>query len=208
MVNIEPLGWNLVQRVTLQASYGISDKAYFWESKIDPLREVVRFDLAELHDWGLAQRHLFEVLNYCMRPDIPHGTGDLAHLGDVNFVSREAQSDIPAAIWFTRGNVCVSVSSPGKKIIDVTAVAVFIDSVLQNPHQKLGRVWKSTPRTATLKAGEAHVLIGNLLEAAPHGEWLMVIAPDGELSRKDDALIYVSEGNGVKQIGIFSASSS
>jgi hypothetical protein len=203
-------GWRLLKVVTLQEGRDVTEKAYMWQSKSDPEHEVIRVDVTECHNWRQAQESLHEYLMHCMRPDIPRGTKKLAQLGDVNLVSREPQTDVAVTISFTRGNVCISVGSVGEKNVDVSDAAARLDHALSKPPAKSevekGRVRALTPKVATLEANKAHVLIRNLQKTAPRGRWLKIIVPDGELSRKGDALIYVSPQGGKKQVGTFAIS--
>jgi len=142
-----------------------------------------------------------------MRSNIPRGTKKLAQVGDVNFVGREPQTELAAAISFVRGNVCVIVSSIGEKTADVSKIAITLDRALgAHPSKREvanGRVRVQTPKVAIVKANEAYILIKNLQAVAPRGGWLKVIVPDGELSRKENELIYVSEHSGKKLIGTY-----
>ena len=142
-----------------------------------------------------------------MRPDIPRGAGALAKLGDINFVSRDPQADVPAAISFVRGNVCVLVNSVGESSVDVSEFASGLDHLLSKPPPKAKvekwQVRVRAPKSVAVKARKARVLIKNLKTASSRGEWLKIIAPDGELSMKDNALIYISPHDGKKRIGIF-----
>jgi hypothetical protein len=210
MLGSEQKGWELLKVVTMEAGPGVEDKVYLWVNKDDPKREMARVSIAELYHWRLALKRLHEHLSNCMRPSIPRGTGKLAKLGDVAFVARDPQLDLPAAIFFTRGNVCVSVSSVGERNVDVSGVTARLDRALSKPPTKAevekGRVKARPPKAATVKAGEAQVLIKNLKDAA-RGGWLKVIAPDGQLGREGDALIYESSQGGKKRIGIYASPS-
>jgi hypothetical protein len=207
MLGNELRGWEMLKSVVMETGRGVEEKVYLWQGKDDPGREMVRVAVAELPSWHLAQNRLRDVLNNSMRPDVPRATGRLAKLGDVTFVARDPQSDIPAAVSFTRGNVCVSVNSVGERNVDVSEIAARLDRALSEPPTKpeveKGRVRTRAPKTAAVKAGEPRVLIDNLREAASRGGWLKVIAPDGELSREGDALIYVSSQGGKKDIGTY-----
>ena len=211
MLGAEIKGWKLAKVVTMQESPEVTERVYLWQSKSEPESETVRISVTERHNWRLAQESLHQHLLECMRPDIPRGTKKLAQLGDVVFVGREPQTDIPGAISFTRGNVFVSVSSVGERTSDVSAIAAGLDGALSEPPAKRelekGKLQLLSPKAATVKANEAHVLIENLREAAPGGEWLKIIVPDGELSRKGDALIYVSPQGGEKHVSAFAISS-
>lgn len=202
-------GWTLLKVVTMQESQDVTEKVYIWQRAIDPGHQV-RISITERHTWQLAQQSLHEQLINSMRPDIPKGTKKLAELGDVVFVGREPQTDIAGAISFTRGNVCVSVSSVGEKNVDVSDIATHLDHTLSEPPTERdvekGKVRALTPRAVAIKANEAYTLIEDLQEAASRGEWLKIIVPDGELSRKGNALIYVSAQGGEKHVGTFAVS--
>jgi hypothetical protein len=207
MLGDELKGWELLKTVLMHESRAVEEKVYVWQSKGDPGRDLVRIAIAELADWRAAQKRLLEELKNCMRADIPTGTGKLASLGDVSFVGRDPLSDIPVAASFARGNVCASVRSVGDRSVDVSEIAARLDHALGEPPTRSeldkGRVRVRAPRTATIEARRAFTLIENLTEAAPRGGWLKIIAPDGELSKKGDALMYVSPEGGKKDIGTY-----
>jgi hypothetical protein len=200
-------GWEMLKSVVMESGRGVEETVYLWQRKDDPGREMVRVAVAEFPRWQLAQNRLHEVLNNSMRPEVPRATGRLAKLGDVTFAARDPQSDVPAAVSFTRGNACVSVNSVGERNVDVSEIVARLDRALGESPTKAevekGRARARAPKTASVKAGQSHVLIENLREAAPRGAWLKVIAPDGELSREGDALIYVSSQAGKKDIGTY-----
>jgi hypothetical protein len=207
MLGTEFRGWELIKTVTMHEDKDVTEKVYLWQNKSNPGREMVRVSITERHDWRLAQESLREYLNHCMRPDITRGTKNLASVGDVNFAGREPQTDIPAAVSFTRGNVTVTVSSAGEKTVDVSEMTAMLDRALSEAPTKAaqdkGLVEARAPKTVAVEPGKAQILIENLQKASKGGAWLKIIAPDGELSRKDDALIYVSPEGGKKPIGIY-----
>jgi hypothetical protein len=196
----ELAGWKLVKVVTLQEDRDATHKAYFWEGQAGAQREMIRVDITERHSWRLAQDSLRQQLLQSMRMDIPRGTRDVAQLGDVVFEGREPQTDVAAAISFTRGNVLVSVRSAGETTVDVSAVAARLDRALSE-----------LPAARTVASGRARALATASVAVAPHqagarGEWLKVIVPDGEISRKGDALLYEPAEGGQKRVSIFAIS--
>lgn len=203
----EVKGWKLLKTVTMRQRRDIVEKVYLWVSKADPKEEIVRVSITERDNWRLAQESLYERLTQCMRPDIPKGTKELAQIGDVNFVSREPRTDSAGAIIFTRGNLCVSVSTAGEKNVDVSEIAASLDWRLNEPPTKAeaGKSWvrARVPKSVTIRARKPAILIDNLPKAAPRDAWLQVIVPDGELRRKRDALIYVSPEPGKKRVSAF-----
>lgn len=189
-------GMEMAKTVTMQEDRDVTERVYLWQSKKEPRREVVSVTINESHSWRLAQTQLHLKLQQCMRPSIPRGTGKLAPVGDVNFVGRVPVSNVPASVFFARGNVCVSVNSVGETTIDVSKISLTLDSFLNEPPTK-AQLAKKLVRTRKLKVpsqkGKKSVtLIANLRKAAPHGEWLKVIAPGGELDREGDRLTYIS----------------
>lgn len=207
MLGTEIKNWKLLKVVTLQEDPDTTARTYIWQSARDPEDELVRVDITERHTWQRAQESLHNHLVHCMRSDIPRGTKSLAQLGDVVFASREPKTDSPGAISFARGNVCVTLSSVGAKHVDVSEVAALLDRILSEPPPaadvEKGRARAHVPKLTTLKARRSVTVIDKLPKAVPRGGWLKVIAPDGELSRKGDALLYVSPEGGKKSIATY-----
>ncbi len=197
-------GWKLLEVVTMQAGPDASEKVYLWQSNSDPDHALIRVDITERADWRLAQQSLHQSLLHSMRPDIPRGTKRLAQLGDINFVGREPQTDVVAGLSFTRGNVYVSVRSAGEKSVDVSGIAAYLDGALSEPpaprELEKEKAQAITPKVVAVKTDEAYVLIKSLQKATPSGGWLKIIVFDGELSRKGDALLYVSDQGGKKRV--------
>jgi hypothetical protein len=198
--------WQLRKAEPMQEDAGGTEYVYLWQGQRDHEREMVRVTVKEQTSWRLAQKRLREQLNNCMRPDIPRGTGEYASLGDISFVSRDPQTGVPGAIFFTRGNVFLSVDSVGEGNIDVSEFAITLDRALSEPPARSARqkrpAGKHTAKMLKLKMGESRV-VTKLQKPAPDGPWLKVIAPDGELSRRGDALSFTSLQAGEKAIDIY-----
>lgn len=210
MFGNEIKGWKLIKVVPMQEGSDVTTNAYLWQSRHEPEHELLRVDITECRDWRQAHQSLHDYLMHCMRPDIPRGSRQLAQLGDVVFVGRAAQADIPGAAFFARGNVFVSVSSSGEKDIDVSDPAIRVDHTLSEPPLRRdvekGKARAIKPKAVTTKADEAVVLIANLEKAAPRGEWLKIIVPDGEIASKDNTLTYVSAQGGTKAVEAYAIS--
>jgi hypothetical protein len=199
--------WHLIKVVVLSENREQVARAYIFQSLVDPKKEILRADITETFSWRSAQVDLYNHLTESMRRGIPNGTKELAQLGDVNFVSRAPESDIPVAVSFTRGNLFLSINSVGEKNVNVSFVAILLDQLLSEMPTKNKIVKEKIrllkPTQVVLKASIESVLIKSLKKAAPREAWLKIIVPDGELSRKGDALIYVSGKEGKKQVNIF-----
>jgi hypothetical protein len=136
---------------------------------------------------------------------IPRGTGTLAALGDIEFVARAAQSDIPAAIQFTRGNFAVAVNSVGSVSMDVSDISSIVDRMLMEPPIRIPSLRKYAkqiaPRSVRTRGTEEAALIKDVKFAGD--AWLKVIVPDGELRRRDGAIEYMTKRPGPKPVQIF-----
>lgn len=201
----ELLGWALVKSVVMQASGDIKEIVYMWEKKASKGAQVVRVSVAEMADWRNAQVQLKNDLQHSMRTDIPTGTGKSASTGDINFVAKAPQSKVVDRIFFSRGNVSITVSSVGTKVVDITAIANTLDSLLSEPPPsrdiEQGVVSELSPKTVKVEAQETTKVLENLPTASARGAWLKFIAKEGEFRREDDSLYFTAEKAGKKSIG-------
>jgi hypothetical protein len=207
MFGHELKGWALVKVVTLQETDELTEAVYIWQHNKEGARRVIRVALDELDSWRAAHARLRATLDHCMRPSIPRGTGTLAKIGDVNLVARDPQFDQPAAVVFSRGNVCVSVNSVGELNVDVSPFAASIDRDLseQPARGKVGphAIRTIAPKRLVAKRQGKHPLIRSLSKTVPRDSWLKVIAPDGEVRRERDRLVYVVPKPGARRIGAY-----
>lgn len=205
MIGNELRGWELVNSIVMQKESGITEKVYVWQKNGSEGEKLIRISIAELTDWINAQNQLRNELRHSMRPDIPRGTGKIAETGDVNFIGKEAKSKTIAQLLFTRGNLAVSLASVGKKTVDVSKFAKLLDTLFSQPPEtsevETGLVKEVGPKTVQAKEAETVSVIEKIDEPIAHGEWLKVIAPDGELKLQDNALVYESKKAGRKRIG-------
>lgn len=205
MIGNELRGWELVNSIVMQKESGITEKVYVWQKNGSEGEKLIRISIAELTDWINAQNQLRNELRHSMRPDIPRGTGKIAETGDVNFIGKEAKSKTIAQLLFTRGNLAVSLASVGKKTVDVSKFAKLLDTLFSQPPEtsevETGLVKEVGPKTVQAKEAETLSVIEKIDEPIAHGEWLKVIAPDGELKLQDNALVYESKKAGRKRIG-------
>lgn len=205
MIGNELRGWELLNSVVMQNESGITEKVYMWQKKGSEGQQLIRIGIAELNSWNNAQNQLRNELQHSMRADIPRGTGKLADTGDVNFVAKEAKSRTIARLIFTRGNLTVSLASVGEKPVDVSKFAKALDTLFTEPPDasevESGLVKELGPKTLQAKEKETVSIIEKIDEPVALGEWLKIIAPDGELKLEDKNLVYVSTKAGRKRIG-------
>lgn len=205
MMGDEIRDWEMINSATMESEPGVTERIYLWQKKGSKGQASVRISIVELPHWRSAQNLLLNQLRHSMRPNIPKGSGKFAQTGDIRFVGQEEQSGVVATIFFTRGNIFLSVSSVGEKVVDVSGMAKNLDRNFSGPPKeeevKKGLVEVLSPKPLSVKEKEKTILIEKLPEPVPRSGWLKIIAPDGELSREDDALFYVSSKAGKKQIG-------
>jgi hypothetical protein len=207
LVSADLRGWKLIKTVPMETSRGEGELASIWVRSDDPKRFIVRVSTAELSDWRAAHGRLLQDLRASMRSDIPPGTGELAALGDVNYVGRDPETDAPASISFTRGNIHITVRSVGDQTIAVGDIALRIDRMLHQRPAK-AQVRSRHIKAGSIKVGERQVrrpyaVIRSLPRAIGRDGWLQVIAPEGELRREGSALIYVAGEPGPKTLESF-----
>ena len=187
--------WELVKAIPFEAALGANEFVYMWQR--DDGRELLRVQIAELGDWQSAQQRLLEDLRMSMRPDIPRATSKLGRLGDVAYVARSPDTDVPAAVSFARGNVYASIRSVGDRETDVSDAALWLDETLG---QAPGRGAERGPRRVSerrreditaRRADTESVVIRNVAGVAKEA-WLQALAGAGELRRREDALVYVA----------------
>jgi hypothetical protein len=194
-------GWTLVKRVAVGKGEAV-EQVYLWRGQTKD-REA-RVSVVELRHWREAQRRLYEDLTNSMRPDIPTGTGKLSAIGDVNFLGNEPNTNVPAAIVFTRANVYVAVRSIGAQSVDVSGLAFSVDNALDEPSAAVKRKL-ARPRSSNVnvEASQAHAVVDQIQKELPPEGWLKIVAPDGELSRRDGTIVYTSPKPGKKVIFLY-----
>jgi hypothetical protein len=202
-------GWELVKTTTAQHADGPVEKVFIWQRKGSP-EESIHVSVVETAYWAHALQHLKSQLDHCMRPNLPRGTAKTADVGDIQFESQAPGSGNTAAVFFSRGNLQVSVRSAGERPVNVVKFAAAIDERLTQPvsvaRQKQEAAKKLKPGTLAVKKGQRAVVLQPLPERTRRSGWVRVIAPDGELRREDDALYYLPEQAGEKRIDILNFS--
>src|SRR5262245_44478834 len=170
--------WELVKAIPFEAALGESEFVYMWQRGGG--QELLRVQIAELTDWQSAQQRLLEDLRMSMRSDIPRATGKLGRLGDVAYVGRSPETDIPASISFARGNIYASIRSVGDRETDASDAALWLDEMLWQPP---GRGAERGPRRVTerrreditaRRADAESVVVKNVADAAKES-WLQAL---------------------------------
>lgn len=198
-------GWELLKSVIMQKSDDIKEIVYMWEKKGSKGEQLLRIGIVELTDWRSAQAQLHTELLHSMRTDIPRGAGKLAETGDVNYVAKEPKANVIDRIFFTRGNLAISVSSVGANPVDVAKFATILDTLLSEPPNtddiERGVASQLSPKSIKFEAQQFTKVVEKLAETEARGGWLKVIAKDGEFKREDDTLYLTTEKTGKRSIG-------
>lgn len=205
MKGTELAGWELVKTSLGENSADAAEKTYIWKHKKSKEEELVQVRVVESNYWRNALQHLHDQLVHCMRPNIPRGKAKTASIGDIQHVGQTPTNET-AAVFFTRGNLQISVRSVGKKPVDVVALAKKLDNRFLKPptktEEKAGIVSVLKPAQITVKKNERAVLIDRLPEPVSRSGWIKVITPDGELRRDGDVLYYQGEKAGPRNVEI------
>lgn len=190
-----PSGWALVKEVPMGRDSKRTETTWLWQSKEAPEQALVQVNVTEAGDWRAAQQHLLLLLDHCMRPSIPRGSGDLAIVGDVAFVASDPVHDLPASALLARGNVTAAIRSVGSLTVDVSEFVKLVDKLLSAaPDRALAK--SSESRTLALRAQEKGGVTELPVDLEAMDAWLKLIASDGELRRKGRAIVYVAGENG------------
>lgn len=206
-------GWELVNAVETSPGADLVQRDYIWRRKgSEGDSQLIRITLTETADWRRAQSELQGHLLHSMRPDIPTGKGKLAKVGDVRFAVGPVDTGPEAAerittVQFVRGNVAVVVASAGSAPVDVTAVARRLDQDFSTPPKpkdlEAERALDRSPEAMALSAGEETPAITALPPPVTRSGWVKVFAPDGELTRDGDRILYRPAEGGPKQLQEF-----
>jgi hypothetical protein len=201
----EMRGWELVNVTSAEPQSGAPERIYLFQRSKAARETLLRVDIVERENWRGAQERLQTTLLHCMHPELPRGKGDLSRTGDVCYVGEQTKAEPASSAFFTRGNLFVSVTSVGEAPVDVVPLAKKLDDLLSDiPKQAKGATAaKERSPHVQLKdviAGEAVAVVESLEAVKAEGEWLKVVAPDGELRRENDKLVYVPEQGGTKSV--------
>jgi hypothetical protein len=202
----ELTGWELIKVVVAQLDANHTEKIFLWQRKKSKDEELIQVAVVESGYWRHAQHQLLNQLQHCMRPNIPRGSGQTAIVGDVQYVAEAQGTKEIAAIYFTRGNLQITVRSSGKKPVDVAALAKKIDGFFTKaPTKDLQRkklVKAVQPNTIKAKKAKPMVLIDRLPEPVARSGWLRVTVPEGEIRRDGDVLLFEAGKDGAKSVEI------
>jgi hypothetical protein len=203
----EMRGWELVNLTDADLESGAREHIYVYRQSKAPQEVLLRVDIIELDNWRSAQQRLHTTLLHCMRPEIPRAKGRLSRTGDICYMGDQADAGLATSAFFTRGNLFVSVTSVGDVLADVVSLAKKLDSMLSEVPKDTGSSRASAGKLSPdvqlkdVKEGEPVAVIDSLADVAADGGWIKVIAPDGELRRDEDRLVYLPEKGGKKKVG-------
>ncbi len=198
-------GWELVKTLVGETSEEMAEKTYIFKRKKSKDEQLVQVRVVESNYWRTALNHLNEQLMQCMRPDIPRGKAKTAKIGDVQHVGQTPTKET-SAIFFTRGNLQISVSSAGMKPVDVTALARSLDNRLTKAPTKTevkkAEVTRKKPLKIKAKKQAMTVLVKTLDEPIPKSGWTKILAEEGEVRKEGGTLFFVGEKAGEQKAEI------
>ena len=122
-------------------------------------------------------------------------------------MSAAIQRPTPQRRSRTRGNVDVTVRSGGDQTIPVGDLALRLDRML-NERPSKAQLLSRRVKTLSIKLSERqargpYAVIRSLPREVGRDGWLQVIAPDGELRREGNAILYVGGEPGPKTVESF-----
>lgn len=207
MTGSEIRGWELVNSVAMDDQPDLTERVYLWEKKGSGGKQVIRIGITETGEWRRAHAELQNRLVYSMRPDMPHGKGKLASIGDVSFAVAPDDASGVATAYFARGNLSVTVASVGEEPTDVASVSKSLDRAFSEPPKRRDleeeRAIDRSPKPLKVEKHGRTRLMERLPAPVLRNGWLKVIVPDGEIVREGDELIYLSHKEGTKRIEEF-----
>ena len=197
-------GWELVNSVITEIEPSVSQKIYIWKKTKAKDEQLVHVSIVERSYWQHAQLQLKNELKHCMRPDLPKGKGKTASLGDVRYIGDLPDSNQVAAVFFSRGNLQITIRSVGQSTVDVVKFAKAMDGRFVKPptkaEEKSGFAKKIKPAKITAKKEVKTVVVDKLSKSVPRSGWLRAMSDDGELRRDDDTLNCIYQKGGKKEI--------
>lgn len=198
-------GWELVKTLFCETSEEMAEKTYIFKYNKSKDEVLVHMRVVESNYWRNALFHLNAQLMQCMRPDIPRGKAKTAKIGDVQHVGETPDRET-GEIFFTRGNLQISVSSVGMKPVDVTSIARSMDNRLTKPPTKSEEskalATRKKPFKIKAKKRAMTVLIDTLDEPVPRSGWTKVLVADGEIRKEGETLFLVDDQGGDRTVEI------
>lgn len=196
--------WELVNSVTTEIEPTVSQKIYIWKNTKTKDEQLLHVSIVERSYWQHAQLHLKNELKHCMRPDMPKGKGKTTSIGDIRYIGDLPDSNQVTAMFFSRGNLQITIRSVGKSSVDVVKFAKSMDGRFVKPptkaDEKSGFAKKIKPEKITAKKQVKTVVVDKLSEPLPRSGWLRVMSEDGELRRDGDTIKCIYEKGGKKKI--------
>ncbi len=205
MKGTEFAGWELIKTSLGEATPDTSEKIYIWQCKKSKKEELVQVRVVESNYWRNALQHLHDQLVNCMRPDIPRAKGKTAKIGDIQHAGQTPANET-AALFFTRGNLQISIRSVGMAPVDITTLAKALDNRLTKAPTKTdvkkAEAIRAKPLKIKAKKKAMTVLIAALDEPIPRSGWTKILAQEGEIRKEGETLFFVCDKAGEKTVEI------
>ncbi len=197
-------GWELVNSVITEIEPNVSQKIYIWKNTKAKDEQLIHISIVERSYWQHAQLQLKNELKHCMRPDMPKGKGKITTIGDIRYIGNPPDSKKVTAVFFSRGNLQITIRSVGQSKVDVVKFAKKMDNRFVKPptkaEEKSGFAKKIKPVKIAVKKQVKVVVIDKLSEPVPRSGWLRAMSEDGELRRDGDTLKCIYQKGGKKKV--------
>jgi hypothetical protein len=166
-----------------------------WNQTEEKDRRVL-IDVAECSSAEQAMESLVIRLEGNELAQLDKGPDDL---GTLSFMHPEG---LPPAVFFTRGNLCVSVVSIAKKPVDVIKLAHILNQRMHDQPKIARDIILLTPEQDHVKVGQAVSVSYRLPWKLAEQGYLKFVVLGGSISREKDSLIIIGSKPGTLQLEV------
>lgn len=189
-------GWEHSMRENLFEAPDRPLRRSVWNHPETPEARIL-LDIVECASTADAIESLLGRLEGNQLASLPEGP---VGLGIASFVHPEG---IPPAVFFVRGNLCISILSFARSAVAVLPWAQRIDSRLTSVPKAERKLLSLRPDRNQAKAGEAVPLFYELPWKPTEESYLKFVANGGTFSRREDNLFIIGTSPGQVQVEAF-----